>query len=156
MTARIHRAVAKKGELILSARPEVKILYALAAGLQRALAGFPRTSRKSFQPCLRKPFGNDGARRVAAEFTAATRLIPCHRRTENLGVNIIVQQVHVACSPSIRCQRTPLLPKRTRLTHYASNQGNAAARLTGNTNPGKPAASTIRLAYWPVATFVVA
>lgn len=64
---------------------------------------------------------------MATEFTAATPLIPYHRRTENLGVNVVVRYIHVDCSPSIRCQRTPLLPKRTRLTHIASNQGKPIA-----------------------------
>ena len=64
---------------------------------------------------------------MATEFTAATPLIPYHRRTENLGVNVVVHQIHVDCSPSIRCQRTSLLPKRTRLTHIASNQGKPIA-----------------------------
>ena len=54
---------------------------------------------------------------MAAKFLAATRSIPCHRSSENLGVNVVVKKIHADCSPSIRCQRTPLLPKRTRLTH---------------------------------------
>ena len=89
----------------------------------RALVGPARTSRKSFQPCLRKPFGCGGASSMAAEFTAAMRSIPCHRRTENLVGNVVVSSIHVGCPPPIRCQRDFLLPEKIRLTHYASNPG---------------------------------
>lgn len=93
---------------------------------------------------------------MATKFTAATPLIPYHRRMRKPRGDVFVQQVHIDCSPSIRCQKTSLLPKRTRLTHIASNQGKPK-RTAGNTNPGRPASgSSIRLACRPVATFVVA
>ena len=93
---------------------------------------------------------------MATEFTAATPLIPYHRRTENLASDVVVHRIHVGCSLSIRCQRTSLLPKRTRLTHICFQPRKADRGLPGIQIPAAACSLSIRLACRPVAAFVVA
>jgi hypothetical protein len=64
--------------------------------------------------------------------------------------------MHTACPPPIRCQRTPLLPKRTRLTHICFQPRKTVRGLPGTQIPAAACGLPIRLANRPVAAFVVA